>query len=324
MRKYLLFLTVGCVGLATANAQDPHFTQFFAAPFTVNPAYTGVFEGQARLMTNYRTQWQNAIDPFTTAVVAGDFKIASKDREGQNPFNVGIQLMNDRSMKGAFKSNYATATASYHVPMDEAGFHSIGAGLQATYADRRVDVSSLSFDAQFTSGGFDIVNLPNNEAALQNLQPFVTLGAGLLYRYDNWESGDFVDLGISGYHFTQPQQSVFNDPTSILPMRWSAQFGYQKQLPSDIVVNAKMLFQHQAKVEYLLGGLSVGKIFGQNKDLIGLGCWYRSADAISPYVFCEFSGLQIGFSYDATISDLSKGPNPARSVEMSLQWRIGK
>ena len=324
MKKYLLVLTVGCLNLFRVDAQDPHFTQFFAAPFTVNPAYTGVFNGQVRMMANYRTQWQNAIDPFTTAIVAGDFKIGSNSSEGQNPFNVGIQMMNDRSMKNAFKSNYLSATTSYHVTMDDAGFHSLGAGLMATYADRRIDVSSLSFDAQFTSGGFDIVNLSNNEATLQNLKPFFTLGAGLLYRYDNWESGDFIDVGISGFHFTQPQQSVFNDSASILPLRWSAQLGYQKQLQSDVVINAKFLFQHQAKVQYLLGGLSVGKIFGERRDLIGVGCWYRSADAISPYVFYDFNGLQVGLSYDVTVSDLTKGPKPARSMEMSLQWRLGR
>lgn len=322
MSKHLIIFTMGCLVFGSVRAQDPHFTQFFAAPFTVNPAYTGVFQGKVRLMANYRTQWLNAIDPFTTAVVAGDFKLAKEFRQGQNPFNVGIQMMNDRSMKGSFKSNYLSATASYHVPMDETGFNSIGAGLMATYADRRIDVNSLSFDAQFTNGGFDILNLPNNEAALQNLQPFFTVGAGLLYRYDNSETGDFVDLGISGYHFTQPQQTAFRDPSATLPTRWSAQFGYQKQFLSNILINAKLLYQQQAKVEYLLGGLSVGKIYGPRKDMIGLGCWYRSADAISPYVFCEFNTFQVGFSYDATISDLTKGPSPSRSMEMSLQWRF--
>ena len=98
----------------------------------------------------------------------------------------------------------------------------------------------------------------------------------LLSRYDNWESGGFIDVGISGFHFIEPQQSVFNDLASILPLRWSAQLGYQKQLPSDVVINAKFLFQHQAKVQYLQGGLSVGKIFGERRGLIGVGCWHLS------------------------------------------------
>jgi hypothetical protein len=27
-------------------AQDPHFSQFFASPLTLNPAFTGKFDGQ--------------------------------------------------------------------------------------------------------------------------------------------------------------------------------------------------------------------------------------------------------------------------------------
>ena len=87
--------------------------------------------------------------------------------------------MNDRTMKGTFRSNYVSAAASYHVKLDEQGRANIGAGLMGTYANRRVDLSALSFDEQFTSGGFNRT-LPTGEAALQQMKPFISIGAGLL------------------------------------------------------------------------------------------------------------------------------------------------
>ena len=41
--------------------QDPHFSQFFSSPLTLNPALTGKFDGVFRAAGNYRDQWP-AID----------------------------------------------------------------------------------------------------------------------------------------------------------------------------------------------------------------------------------------------------------------------
>ena len=308
-----------------ASTQDPHFTQFYSAPMTVNPAYTGVFRGQLRFMSNYRQQWNGLGTPFTTAYASLDGKVASGEEEtiGQNPFNLGIQFMNDRSMKGAFNSNYLNASASYHVTLDYDGFKSLGAGLSFSYANRRIDFSSISFDEQFMSGGFNL-SMPNGEAALQNMKPYASAGAGILYRYDNTYTGEFFDLGVSAYHLNKPQQTVLNDPTQFVPLRLSAQISWQKYLNDNTILNLKGLYQSQAKINYFLGGFSMAKLMGDPKNMIGAGCWYRSSEAISPYVFIEYNHLLIGFTYDMVMGDLSKGPQPARASEISLQWRLGR
>jgi type IX secretion system PorP/SprF family membrane protein len=321
LRKIFFILAFGLSGFV--SAQDPHFTQFYSAPLSVNPAYTGVFEGKARVMSNYRQQWASAIDPFTTALVSADIKVVDGKTETQNPFNIGFQVMNDKSMKGAFKSNFLTLTASSHVPMDQEGYSSLGAGLTATYGDRRIDFMNKSFDEQFVSGGFDL-NLPTGESALGQLESFVSVGAGLLYRYDNHETGDFFDIGLSAYNVNRPRQSVLADKNQFVPVRYSAQASYQKYLNESTLINIRGLYQHQAMVEYFLAGFSYAKLIGQNKEMVGAGLWYRTGDALSPYLFLELNKMMIGFSYDITLSDFTKGPKPARSIELSLQWRLSK
>ena len=49
-----VLLTVLCNGL---YAQDPHFSQFFSSPLTLNPAFTGKFDGAVRFIGDYRNQW---------------------------------------------------------------------------------------------------------------------------------------------------------------------------------------------------------------------------------------------------------------------------
>jgi type IX secretion system PorP/SprF family membrane protein len=274
-------------------------------------------------MSNYRQQWNNAIDPYITSLVSGDAKIAANNKNSQNPFNIGFQLMNDRSMRGSFKSNYLASTVSYHVALDKNGHKSIGAGLSTSYADRRLDFSSQSFDAQFTSGGFNL-SLPTGETALRQLEPFVSVGAGLLYRYANKESGNFFDIGVSAYNLNRPRQSALGDANQFVPIRYSAQLNYSKYLGERSVIFLRGLYQNQSSVQYMLAGLSYGKLIGVNKDMIGAGLWYRTGDAMSPYLFMEMKKVLIGISYDIAISDLSKAPKPARSMEMSLQWRLGR
>ena len=305
------------------NGQDPHFTQFTSAPFTVNPAYAGVFNGKVRFMSTYRQQWANLVDPFTTSVVAADAKIGLIDPDqGQHPLNIGLQLMQDKSMAGAFRSSYGGLLASYHVNLDAENNQSIGAGLSVNYGNRRIDFSDISFDRQFTSGGYNL-SLPNGEAAMQNMKPFFSVGAGLLFRSGNPISGTFFDIGFSGYHFNKPIQTVFNDPKQVLPVRWSGQLSFQQYIGDVNLLNIRSLYQQQAEVSYMLAGISYARLFGDDEqNMIGAGVWYRTGESFAPYAFVEYNAFQVGFSYDINYNTLKKALTPASSFEFSLQWRV--
>ena len=41
------------------KAQDVHFSHIHASPTIMNPAMTGLFDGDLRLILNYRSQWNN-------------------------------------------------------------------------------------------------------------------------------------------------------------------------------------------------------------------------------------------------------------------------
>jgi len=323
MKKKLLYTTWMLLLGIRVLAQDPHFTQFDYAPFSVNPAFTGAFYGTTRVITNYRNQWGNISSPFSTAALSADTKIYFNSEEGNKPLNLGIQLMNDQSMKGSFQSNYATLTSSYFVKLDYMGKHSLGVGLSGSYCSRRIDFSKLSFDQQFTLNGFDL-SLPTGEAAFQTMNPFVSVGAGLLYRREDSETGEFMDVGVSGYHFNKPVQTALADKNQFVPMRISAQVTYQKYLDDEIMINLKGLYQTQAEVNYYQLGLSAAKLLNENDDFVGAGVWYRTGDAISPHIFLEYRKLLIGFSYDVAVNRLGSGASAAQSMEVSLLWRLDR
>ena len=64
--KFLLLASLLMViSMKTVTAQDPQFSQFYAAPLYLNPALTGS-TGQARVGINYRNQWPAIDANFTT------------------------------------------------------------------------------------------------------------------------------------------------------------------------------------------------------------------------------------------------------------------
>ena len=144
MGKYKFIVLIGCMFLlGKASAQDPHFSQFFTSPLTLNPAFTGKFYGSYRVMGNYRNQWPTINNAFTTATAAIDFHVLQNSISANDTWGVGFVGYNDNSANGAVKFNYASFSTAYHKGLDEDGNHQIGIGFQATYANMLINLSLI-------------------------------------------------------------------------------------------------------------------------------------------------------------------------------------
>lgn len=67
MKRYLTLIFLLLTAIASF-AQDPHFSQYFASPLSLNPACTGFFDGDLRLAVNERRQWYNVGSGYNTTV----------------------------------------------------------------------------------------------------------------------------------------------------------------------------------------------------------------------------------------------------------------
>src|SRR5688572_24746312 len=146
-------LTFLCISFF-AIAQDPHFSQFFSSPLTLNPALTGKFDGTLRAGFNYRNQWPAFNDVFTTFTGSIDFSILQENIPYNDTWGVGILALRDKAAGGILTNTYLGISTSYHKALDEDGYSQIGAGFQATYGQKRLDNSKLLFEDQLTPFGF--------------------------------------------------------------------------------------------------------------------------------------------------------------------------
>lgn len=104
----LMFLALVC--FQQLLAQDPEFTQFYASPMYLNPAFAGTSKCP-RLVMNYRNQWPSLSGAFVTSAVSYDQHVNAV-RGG-----LGVMFMNDRAAQSTLTSNTISAVYSYLQPI---------------------------------------------------------------------------------------------------------------------------------------------------------------------------------------------------------------
>ena len=131
--KYFILASVILFSTQT-NAQDPHFSQFYGSPLTLNPAIAGTYTGTFRISTIYRDQWRSAVDdPLRTFAASGDVKFnLNYGAIKGNPdiVAVGITFFSDRVNTFDFNTNQILLTAAYHKSLDKKTKQYIGIGIQ--------------------------------------------------------------------------------------------------------------------------------------------------------------------------------------------------
>ncbi len=317
MRKYLLI--VFCViSVTSLKAQDPHFSQFFASPLTLNPAFTGKFDGSWRLAANHRDQWPSIAKAYVTTSASIDFPILTSKIPENDVFGIGISGVSDASANDQLKLNYGSLSMSYHKALDENGYNTIGAGFQGTYSSMNLDVSNLTFETMLTQNGFTDVS-KREVLSNGNNQSYFDVNAGILFSGSSNGENNYY-LGASMYHINRPRVS-FKDNNWLLAGRVTVHAGGTFYLSDVVSLSTSAIHQIQAKAsETILGGA-----FGLNANNdnvnptnVYLGSWIRFNDAIIPYIGLEFAGLRIGASYDINISSLKAGTGSRGGSEISL------
>lgn len=316
MRKYIL-LVFTLLLTGALQAQDPHFSQFFASPLTLNPAFTGKFDGQWRLAANHRDQWPSIPKAYVTTSASVDFPILKSRIPSGDIFGIGLSGVSDASANSALKLNYGSISLSYHKALDEDGYHTIGAGFQGTYSSMVLDITKLTFEDMLTQNGFtgttaDVLTNGKN-------QNYVDVNAGLLYSGSSNGSNNFY-LGASMYHINRPKVS-FKDKNWYLSGRITIHGGGSFPVSDVVSINTSLIHQIQNKASETTVGaaLSLNANPGEtNPTSLYIGSWYRFNDAIIPYLGIEFAGLRIGASYDVNTSSLKAATGSRGGSEISI------
>ncbi len=320
----LLLLAVVLQG-PISYGQDPHFSQFFSSPLTLNPALTGKFDGQYRLSGIYRNQWPALNNAFITSSVSLDGAILSERLNENNRLGVGIYAMTDKSVSGILKSNFVAVSCAYHLALDEDGYQQLGMGFQGAYANKRLDVGAIKFENQLDLAGQ--WTRPSNEnfnGSLVNVHYF-DMNAGVLYNASTDGINNYY-LGASVYHLNNPSDGFMKNGSFKLAQRYTVHAG--GSFPSGEISTLYLtgLYNKQNTTKEIVLGSALGFLLSSQSGApvsFYAGCWTRlnnQYDAMIPYMGLDFNNLRLGLTYDINISKLEPGSQTKGGMELTLVY----
>ena len=329
-----LFLLLFCFTLLSGlrlTAQDQHFTQFFAAPLTLNPALSGTFNGKYRVALVYRDQ-----DPYQTYAGAVDlrFGLNSIGKRYKDAFGVGVVFYNDRVPEFGFSNNQINVAGAFHKSLSKSNDQFLSAGFQAGLAQRNFGYERFNFEDQF--GGDDGYTNPTGEILPANNFAYGDISAGINYTYAP-KRGVSVYAGAAMHHILEPQISFFfneDQPelgnSDFLHRKYTAYVNVNIPVGLGIQIQPRALLYAQGPHLAANVGSNVRFLIDEISGVaLHTGGWVRPVrdeldnfmlDAVVGMVGIEFSNFLLGLSYDARIDGIGSMRKQRGAFELSLAY----
>jgi len=322
------------LGSLNLHAQDPRFSQFYNAPLSINPALTGVFDGEYRIAGAYRNQWNSVLGnkAFQTYGFSGDYRYNVTDNDY---IGIGGQLINEKSGQGDLNRFQANLSGSFIKQVGGSRYGTndqyLVAGLQMGMGQYSTDWGGYWFQRQFNETNLSVnPNESSGENGKARSNLYLDFNAGLLW-YMVFDDRSSVYAGGSMMHINTPKVSFFgeNNEGNSLYRRWLGHAGgefliteYLSLLPSVYVMSQGPSF------ETVVGS----HIRYSNNDWqelsIRAGGWARinnrlggqGLESIIASLTFEFDRWNFGLSYDINASKLQTATNSRGAFEATAVY----
>ena len=300
------FLAVLCFSLflntKKANAQDPAFSQFYANPLYLNPAFAGANDCP-RVNLNYRDQWPGIGRTYVTTSASWDQNINAIGG------GLGVLVMHDRAGAGALNTSQFSLLYSYNLQVNYEW--AVKAGFEASFRQINVDWTKLTFGDQIDPQYGFIYPTSEDIANYTQSVNYPDFSAGLIGYSKN------LYFGFAAHHLTQPNQGFISEsqlPTK-LTVHAGGNFPVNKYRRDVTTISPNFLYQKQQDFQQFNYGIYV------NRGPVVGGLWARNSlknfDSFILMVGLIQDAFKFGYSYDITASNL-KNSNTLGAHELTF------
>lgn len=304
-------LAITILAAGGARAQDAHFSQYDAAAIMLNPALTGMYENSDfRVSGNLRNQWGRLGANYLTTAFAVDMSMNQQ-------YGFGAYL-NNYNMGGIVNTFQTGLTAGYNVSRPKAK-HTLSAGLNLGLIYKKVNDSKLVWDAQYDRDHFN-GDLPSGEDFRKAGRWMPDLGLGIAYRSNdrNRTVNPFANVAL--FHVTMPDESIFREEKSKLPIRWSVDGGARITLAEGVDLMPQALFMQQGPDRQVQAGILGQMAFMNNVYSVVGGVSYRLDDAVIAQAGIKHGNNLYRISYDVNTSPLRRYTRSNGAIEFSMVY----
>lgn len=296
-----LFVVLLCIACKSIQAQDPAFSQPYANPLYLNPAFAGTGNSQ-RIGLNYQYLSQ---EKFVTYNISFDRNFIDSNN------GIGFLVTMEKSALNYPLDSINQALTTTNISLIYTHqFHiksfTLSAGAQITYIDLNVNPSKLVYNETPYSPG--LWN-PPDVVLLRTSIGVPDISTGFL-GYDK-----YYFLGLSFYHLTKPNESFTELPDRLAP-KYSALVGGMIPI-GPVTISPTILYQAQGYIYQTVTEC----YFTAWHITVGIG--HRLQDALIFTAGYQGNLFRVGYSYDSGLPQPPPGeiaipPQTAGSSEVSL------
>lgn len=315
MRRLIKRLAIGMglmLGAFHSQAQiDPHFSQYYAHPLWLNPALTGVTDGEYRVSLNAKQQWGSVSNAYLTGG-------ASFDMAPVKNLAFGAMILNQNAGDISYNHLSALVSAAYRIHFGRAGLNMVNFGLQAGILNKSFDPSKITLGSQFDPvSGFN-PNFGINESFASSNTLVPDVNAGVMFFDGNPDQRVNTFGGVMAAHLTRPIDRFLGNNVR-MPVRYAAHGGARIRLSEVMDITPNAIFMRQGNAQEVLGGAYAQMMLNMESDIL-FGANYRFEDAAIAFFGLHIKNMVFGVSYDFNTSSLNRATRSQGGLELSVSF----
>jgi type IX secretion system PorP/SprF family membrane protein len=312
----LLALAYLILQSALVMSQDIHFSNWQMSPLNLNPANTGLFEGDGRIIFNYRNQWKSVPVPYNTYSFGADFNL-KKSFFKQTQQAIGVLFNQDVSGDGRYQITDLKVPFNHKFSFKRDSGLTVALGVLAGITNISVNVNRLSFDKQWDGDAYN-EGLGNGESFAKQSKIFadVSLGTVIQKQFNSKIKASF-GYGIS--HLNTPNISFNNTLGVNLRIRHNESFQLNYSFNNISAIMFEYYGNQQQKFKENLVGLSYyHKVDPKTNTIANVGLLTRLGDALIATVGLNHKTMRLQISYDYNYSQFKRATNGRGGFEVSF------
>lgn len=329
VKSLLLFCSILCFG--SVKAQDIHWTMFDMSPLTLNPAFTGSFEGTFRVGGIYRSQW-NSISNATGFETPSFYVDAPILMIGKRSWlGVGGMLYNDERGTLAYRTTSTMGSAALHISMNKKSTSIFTIGIQGGFVQNRLDKTKIRAQDNAMTGILEGANSQTASLLTGGMEEadnsHIDFSAGVKLSSQLSKSSDLT-IGLNFRHLTTPDNSFSstgNEDGKDLPLLFTLHGQMSAAINDNMLITPAFIFQRISTNNEIGLQALLGYRLGEEKDMtIHFGPGYRATgnDAVEAILKFDYKSLRVGAAYDFNISSLSTATNGQGGFEIAASYII--
>ncbi|MCC9167356.1 PorP/SprF family type IX secretion system membrane protein [Pontibacter harenae] len=305
MKKPLfLFILLMVIAVQASAQQRPQYSQYLLNNFLLNPALSGI-EDYADIRVSNRRQWMGLDGAPVTYYVTANTPLnkgagSTKYHKALAHHGVGASIYTDKT--GPLRQTSITGSYAYHMPLTNS--INASAGVSAGLIRNSLNSSELELTNENDPllGGGSI-----NENMLD-------LNIGF------WVYSRDFSIGIAGAQLLGDAEGLSagenNDPNFDLQRHFFLTGSYRFSVTRDLDIIPSVMLK-MATPSPLAVDVSARALYDER---FYVGASYRHKDAIVGMLGLFISPtLDVGYSYDATISDLNRVSNGTHEIVVGIK-----